>query len=429
MLARAYRAPFARNAVSTMNTPASSPLRVLLMTDYGTLTGGDELLTFDLRDGLRSRGHDARVFTSDAQPLPEPVVSDYTCRGTTSRWRTLLQSANPFAAKTLRKVLAEFDPQVVHVRSFLTQLSPSIMPVLRERPTLVHFDTLRAICPVGSKLLPTGEECRVQRGLVCLRNGCLPLRDWLVLTPQLSFFDRNVDRDFDLRAANSAFTLGRLRNSGVSVDTHVWNGTHIPERAAEPAEAPTVAFAGRLVSEKGVDVLLRAAVRIVRTIPETRILIAGDGPSRAALEEQCNSLQLQNNVAFLGQIPRDELADHIGGAWVQVIPSVWPEPFGLATAEAMARATPVVASASGGSVELIRDGDTGLLVEPGDDRALADAVLSLLENRKDAEDIGRRAREFAIEHLSVDLFVERFEQIYYRLLDRLGESGTAGQRA
>jgi glycosyltransferase involved in cell wall biosynthesis len=398
------------------------------MTDYGTLTGGDELLTFDLRDGLRARGHDARVFTSDAKPLPEPVVSDYTCRGTTSRWRTLLQSANPFAAKTLRQILAEFDPQVVHVRSFLTQLSPSIMPVLRGRPTIVHFDTLRAICPIGSKLLPTGEECREKRGLVCLRNGCLPLRDWLVLTPQLNYLDRNCDRNFDLRVANSAFTLGRLRNDGVRVDTHAWNGAHIPTHAAERSEAPTVAFAGRLVPEKGVDVLLRAAVRVVRTIPETRILIAGDGPSRAALEELCDSLQLQDNVEFLGQIPRDELAGHIGDAWVQVIPSVWPEPFGLATAEAMARATPVVASASGGSVELIRDGDTGLLVEPGDDRALADAVLSLLENREDADDIGRRAREFAIEHLSVELFVERFEQLYRLLLDRLGRSRAVGER-
>jgi glycosyltransferase involved in cell wall biosynthesis len=310
----------------------------------------------------------------------------------------------------------------------LTQISPSIMPLLRERASIAHFDTLRAICPIGSKLLPDGEECRVKRGTVCMRNGCLPLHDWLVLTAQLSAFDRAENRDFDLRVANSAFSLGRLRNGGVHVDTHVWNGTRIPERPAERTEAPMVAFAGRLVPEKGVDTLLRAAVRVVRTIPETRFVIAGDGRSRAALEEQCNSLQLRNNVEFLGQIARDELAKHIGGAWVQVVPSVWPEPFGLATAEAMARATPVVASASGGSVELIRDGDTGLLVEPGDDKALADAVLSLIENPEDADEIGRNAREFAAENLSLDLFVEQFEQLYYRVLDRRSERGTERER-
>jgi glycosyltransferase involved in cell wall biosynthesis len=234
-------------------------LRVLLLTDYGTPTGGDELLTFDLREGLRARGHDARVLTSDAQPLPVPILSDYTCRGTTSRWRTLLQSANPFAALKLRKVLVEFDPDVVHVRSFLTQLSPLILPLLRNRPSIAHFDTLRAICPAGTKLFPDGQECRVQRGTVCARRRCVPPRDWLVLTPQLQAFDRQVKRDFDLRVANSAFTLGRLRNSGVPIDTFIWNGIRIPEHAPAPARQPMVAFAGRLVPEKGVDVFLLRA--------------------------------------------------------------------------------------------------------------------------------------------------------------------------
>jgi glycosyltransferase involved in cell wall biosynthesis len=69
-----------------------------------------------------------------------------------------------------------------------------------------------------------------------------------------------------------------------------------------------------------------------------------------------------------------------------------------------------------------------LLVEPGDDKALADAVLSLIENPEDADEIGRNAREFAAENLSLDLFVEEFEQLYYRGLDRRSGRGTERER-
>jgi glycosyltransferase involved in cell wall biosynthesis len=392
------------------------PLKVLLLTDYGTPTGGDELLTLGLRDALRERGHDARLLTSDARPLPAEILADETCHGTTSRWRTLLQAGNPFAAAKLRSVLARFDPDVVHLRSFLTQLSPAILPLLRDRPSLLHLDTPRAICPAGTKLLPDGRRCREPRGTVCVRSGCLPARDWIVLGAQSWLSDRWIRGCFDLCITNSAHMLERLRESGIAVDEFVWNGARIPEHPAVRDARPSVAFAGRLVREKGADVLIRAAARVLRARADVAFVIFGDGPERNALEELVRSLGIGGSVTFPGHLDRADLEARIGGASIQAVPSLWDEPFGLVTIEAMARGTPVVAAATGASVELIEDGVTGRLVAPGEDADLADALLDLLDDPAHADALGHRARAFASAHTSMDTFVDAMERLYHRVV-------------
>src|SRR4029453_10937072 len=89
---------------------------------------------------LRGRAHGWGFRTSRAQPLPLPIESDYVCFGTTSRMRGAVQALNPWAAQTLRRVLAGFDPDIVHVRMFLTQLSPLILPEPRGRPSLLDVE-------------------------------------------------------------------------------------------------------------------------------------------------------------------------------------------------------------------------------------------------------------------------------------------------
>lgn len=100
-------------------------MRILLLNDYGVSRGGAEILSFALRNELRKREHDARLMTTSAGESDiggetkdhQPV---YRCFGTTSRYRTLIQIANILAFKALRQVLQEFQPEVVHVRKFLT---------------------------------------------------------------------------------------------------------------------------------------------------------------------------------------------------------------------------------------------------------------------------------------------------------------------
>lgn len=386
-------------------------MKILLVNDYAVPQGGAEILILTLRDALRKRGHDARLFASNAGANGSRNLADYTCRGTTSRFRTLLQSANPWAAMELRRVLAVFQPDVVHVKMFLTQLSPLILPLLRRVPSLYHVVWYRPICPLGTKLLPDGSSCYSPPGAVCYRTGCLSLREWVPLMFQMKLW-RHWRGVFDLVIANSEPVKCRLLAEGIRPVEVVLNG--IAPRPPRPplSDRPTVAFAGRLVREKGVDVLLRAFTKVLPQIPEARLVVCGQGPEYAHIERLTAKLGLARSVSLLGFRSTDEVAQLFREAWAVAVPSIWEEPFGHVAIEAMMNGVAVVASSSGGLGRIVRDGQTGFLVPPGDANALAAALLRLLGDRGLAERQGQAGYNLAIAEFSETQMVDRFLQLY-----------------
>lgn len=181
-------------------------------------------------------------------------------------------------------------------------------------------------------------------------------------------------------------------------------------------DPPTVGFAGRLVRAKGADVLLRAFALVVRRLPAARLLVAGDGPEAKALRRLAEELRLGASVAWLGHVPSADAEQRLKPSWVQVVPSLWAEPFGLVATEAMIRGTAVVASAAGGLAKIVRHGQTGLSVPPGDIAALADALLQLLSDRVRAEELGCAGRKLALDQFTLSAHVDRFVQLYQMLV-------------
>ena len=266
-------------------------MKILLVNDYGSLHGGAEILTFGLRDRLRERGHDVRVFTSSAGRPGESRQGDYECYGTLSRYRTLLQTINPWAYVRLRRVLRDFQPDVVHVRMFLTQLSPLILPLLRRIPSLYHVVWYRPVCPLGTKTLPDGRPCRESPGVICYQSRCLSLRDWIPLMLQMWLW-RRWRKVFDLVVANSEATRHSLISEGIGPVNVVWNGVPLQSLRPQLSDTPVVAYVGRLVHEKGVDVLLHAFRTVVDRIPKAKLLIIGDGNERDRLLKLIPTLEL-----------------------------------------------------------------------------------------------------------------------------------------
>jgi glycosyltransferase involved in cell wall biosynthesis len=389
-------------------------VKILLINDYATPTGGAELLTFALRNQLRERGHEARIFASSARPGGEASFADYECFGTTTALAPVLQVANVWAFWRLRQVLATFRPDVVHVGVFLTQLSPLILPLLRNIPSVYQVHWYRPICPVGTKTLPDGSACYVPAGAVCYHNRCLPLRHWGTRMLQLKLW-RHWRRVFDCIVTNSEVARRRLVTEGLSPIEVVWPG--VPEQPMRPPLVfpPTIAFAGRLVQQKGTDVLLRAFARVVAHVPEARLLLAGDGPERKALQELSATLGVSARVCMLGHLSRPEMERHLASAWVQAVPSRFAEAFGLVAIEAMMRGTAVVASAADGLREIVKDGQTGMLVPPGDVDAFAEALLVLLQDRELAERVGKAGRKVALERFREETYLDRFIQVYQTL--------------
>lgn len=387
-------------------------MKILLISDYSVPRGGNEIVTLALRDGLRARGHDARLFASRAHTNGGSDLADYHCFGTASPLRAALWCGNPSAFFRLRRALAEFRPDVVHVRLFLSQLSPLILPLLREIPSIYHDGWYRTVCPIGSRVLPDGRGCGDPAGYVCYQNGCVPLVAWPLLMTQLRLW-RNWRGVFDVVVANSRSVAGWLEVSGITPVEVIYNG--VVARAPRPplGEPPTIAFAGRLAYEKGVDILLDAFKLVIQHLPQTQLMIAGEGPESRRL--RWIAKQLGANIDFLGHQPRETIERRLDAAWVQVIPSRGAEAFGNAAAEAMMRGTAVVASADGGFIEYVQHEHTGLLVPPGDHAALGKALLQVVSDRDYAESLGQAGRRFALKAFDQGQFLDRFVAIYERL--------------
>jgi glycogen synthase len=169
---------------------------------------------------------------------------------------------------------------------------------------------------------------------------------------------------------------------GVARAEVVPNGVEVaapPTRAAPaPAARATVLFVGRLEHEKGLHVLLHAVRRLRSDGRDLRLVVAGDGTQREAVEALVARLRLRSRVALVGFCGPERLAALHAAASVAVVPSLY-EPFGMVALEAMALGTPVVASRVGGLAEVVDDGATGLLVPPDDEAALAAALARVLD--------------------------------------------------
>jgi glycosyltransferase involved in cell wall biosynthesis len=137
-------------------------------------------------------------------------------------------------------------------------------------------------------------------------------------------------------------------------------------------EGPTLAFAGRLTSQKALDVALTALAEV----PGVALLVLGDGPDRPSLERRAAELELDGRIRFLGGGTREDVLRLFRAADASLLPSAW-ENFPHTVVEALAVGTPVIATAVGGVAEVVRDGENGLLVPPRDVDALVAAISRL----------------------------------------------------
>jgi glycosyltransferase involved in cell wall biosynthesis len=174
-----------------------------------------------------------------------------------------------------------------------------------------------------------------------------------------------------------------------------------------------IAYVGRLHAEKGVGALIGAFHALLQTEPTARLLLAGDGPQRRALERTVDTLRLRPFVRFLGSVPSPWPL--LAGADVFALPSLW-EGMPNALLEAMAAGLPVVATAVGAVPEMVADGREGLLVPPGDPAALARALLELAGSRARRAEMGRRSRARVEAAYRIEDTVAGIERLYDEVL-------------
>jgi len=182
-----------------------------------------------------------------------------------------------------------------------------------------------------------------------------------------------------------------------------------------------VGIVAKLVPQKGVGVFIEAAAQVATRISETRYLIVGDvvfegeEKHKMAFHKRVRELGLEDKVILTGF--RREMPELYSLFDIFVHPPIYPDALPRVVYEAMACSRPVIASRIGGIPEILSHGETGILVEPGNPTALAETIVSLLEDEGKRTQLGKKAREVAKAKFSVERYVGEIEGLYRELLE------------
>lgn len=178
-----------------------------------------------------------------------------------------------------------------------------------------------------------------------------------------------------------------------------------------------VGVVGRLRWEKGQGILLKAMRTIVQSVPDTVLMVVGEGPDRDVLKKQAADLKISANIIWLGQKKPEEVNELYSIMDVVAVPSIF-EGFGLVAAEAQAARLPVVGTRVDGLTEIIDDGASGYLVEAGNSTELSGAIINLLSNPEKAKTMGMKGLETVLERFSSERFGKTILGIYQTAFNR-----------
>ena len=238
--------------------------------------------------------------------------------------------------------------------------------------------------------------------------------------------DRLVLRKFDKVIVVSDVVADILRRSGVASAkvARIPNGVDLDRfRSALPtlrlelglADSPVVGFVGRLVSEKGGAMLIRAAEQVLTVWPKAMFVFVGEGPAYEEWKALATELGINKHVIFAGA--RDNMPEVYASFDMLVLPSQI-EALPMCLLEAMAAGRPVIATRVGAIPRLVLDNRTGLLLEPEDVSALKTAILRLLNDRNLAGQLGENGRAHVAEHFSAQLMAKTYIGMYRNILAR-----------
>jgi len=232
--------------------------------------------------------------------------------------------------------------------------------------------------------------------------------------------DRFVLRSYAAVVAVSEEVRQRLLKAGVRKEKiHlVQNGIDLrPFDNAPPSlreissqdRSPIVGLVGRLATEKGVDIFLRAAARVLVELPSTKFVVVGDGPDREQLELLIDELQIRKNVSMLGR--RDDMPSVYASLDIMVSASR-REGLPIAILEGMASSLPILATAVGAVPAIILNGSTGVLVPAEDVEALASEIVKLLTNPTQRQQFGAAAKKLIEEEFSAQRMTADYLHVY-----------------
>jgi glycosyltransferase involved in cell wall biosynthesis len=401
-------------------------MRIVTGNNYYFLRGGSERVFFEEADLLTRHGHEVIPFSVRD---PEALRSEYAHHfvdpidfdSGQSLWRKVRVASRILysfhSRQKAHRLIESTRPELAHFHNIYHRVSPAVLPVFREHgiPVVLTVHDYKLLCPIYT-LYRSGavcEECSGRRFSSCLRNRCnkgsfsasLVSAAEGYLHDALGLYRRNVD----MCIAPSEFLRGKLIAAGWDA-RHV---AHLPNFVDTERLQPAIRgdgyllYLGRLSHEKGIATLIRA----FRGLPgRPSLVVAGGGPLDADARRLADG---DDRIRFTGHLGGEALSRTVREARAVVLPSEWYENAPMSALEAMAFGKPVIGARIGGIPEIVREGETGFLFEPGDVVSLREALVRFLALRQtDVEALGRGARRMVESEHAPEGHLRRLMAVY-----------------
>lgn len=363
--------------------------------------GGAEIYTFILAKTLTKRGHRVLVLTGGTERKKEidGVSVKYIPELAFSpRLGTLLL---PFYSWRLRRKIKKETGWADIIHAF-------------DYESILLFAGSQGIKP---KLVATIQDYL----LISTKEAELDADFWQkiylkLVSPLRLFYRRKKLKELNHLTFITEF-LAQKFNLAEDIHSEVIYNPLSPDwkRVSPKKETTDILYVGRLAEYKGLDILLKAIDQVAKAKPVSVKII---GENNINLWKQKAKFLGIEKIRFLGRLSYDKLEKEISRTKLVVVPSLWPEPLGRAVIEGMSLGKVVIGTNHGGIPELIKNGETGFLVEPGDAKALAKKIIAVLENDNLRQKIGLAAKKEAWRRFDPDLIAKKHEEFYHQVLQK-----------
>lgn len=426
-------------------------MRILLVNKFHYRKGGAETYYLTVGSELERMGHEVAYFSMrHPDNLPCEWDKYFVTQREYNNVRNPLKAArdgvaliySPEAKRNFQALCEEFRPDVVHLNNVHRQITLSILdaPYLRENEVPVFYTAhdYVTVCPGYLMLDGDGRVCDAcledGRYRHCIENRCVKgSRAKSALAAMEASFNRGhkSNRRIDRVIAPSRFMRSKLIEGGWPEDKVVFLQNFaddaILDRAANAGadatdrENPYLLFFGRLSAEKGVDTLLRAFDAALPSLPQDmRLVVVGDGPDAADFKALASSLGCASRIEFAGYQTGGALQKYVERASLAIASSRWRENMPYSIVEAFAAGTPVVGTDIGGIPELVDEGKTGFICEPGGVQSMADAIsrgVRAFSDRPAYAALQRNCRSYVMENCSREKFMNDLVNLYKESID------------
>jgi len=391
-------------------------VKVLLVhNEYGK-PSGEEMVVNGTRRLLEEHGHEVVCFTRSSAEIE------------TMRWgrtRSFFSEIYSQPSRlTMRRLLAERRPDVVHIHNLFPLISPSILPECRNAgvPVVMTLHNYRLVCPNGLEMVRGRicDKCSGGREYWCIIRNCegsYPKSIGYAIRNYVARKRRYYLDNVTVFVALTKFQRERLLAVRFPAERTVVipNTIRAEDSVGMSSLGDYVGYIGRISPEKDIPTLLDAA----RRCSEIPFMVAGVYDRMPQLLREAPA-----NLRFLGHLDRRESSRFVHGARLIVLCSICFENFPMAVVEAMIHAKPVICSRIGGLPEIVEDGRTGLLFQPGDPVELAEKIRYLWSRPELCWKLGQAGRAKALREYSSETYYDRLMGVYRKAIELV-----AGERS